>query len=76
MLKYTLTISIIFLMLAIICFVCANVNFRKALKYMEQEQEEKSIKKGLLYLLFSKYSDLFTKITVICFIVTILIEIF
>lgn len=76
MLKFTLTISIIFLILALICFCCASINFRKALKLMEQEQEENSIKKGLLYLLFSRYSDLFIRMSVASFVISFLIGIF
>lgn len=76
MLNITLTISIIFLILSILCFVLANVNFKKALEYTELEQEENSLKRGLLYLLFSKYADLFARFFIIMIPINFLIWIY
>lgn len=76
MFKITLIISILFLMLALICFACANVNYKKALEYLEQKQDENSIKRGVLFLLFSRYSDLFLKLSGIGFALSFIIGIF
>ena len=76
MFKITLTISILIFMLAITCFACASANFRKALEYSEQGQEENSIKRGLLYVLFSRYSDLFLKSSIIGFILSFIVRMF
>ena len=59
-----LNIFILFLILTFICFGLSYYFNIKALKYTEKEEEAMAIKNGLLYLLFSKYSDLFLKLSV------------
>lgn len=60
---------IVFLALSGSSYIIANAYCRKALGYTEMEDQEKSIKYGLLYILFSKYTDFFLKISVVIFII-------
>ena len=59
-----LNIFVLFLILTLTCFGLSYYFNIKALKYTEKEEEAMAIKNGLLYLLFSKYSDLFLKLSV------------
>lgn len=67
---------ILFTVLTIISFVVSYRFYRKALKYTELENEEKAMKNGLLYLLFSKYTDLFLRISFILLIVNMVLIFF
>lgn len=67
---------VLFTVLTIISFVVSYRFYRKALKYTELENEEKAMKNGLLYLLFSKYTDLFLRISFILLIVNMVLIFF
>lgn len=69
-------IFLIFLALTCSSYIIANAYCRKALKYTEEEDQEKSIKYGLLFVLFSKYSDFFMKLSIFVLIVNIILRIF
>lgn len=67
---------ILFTVLTMVSFVVSYRFCRKALKYTELENEEKAMKNGLLYLLFSKYTDLFLRISFILLIVNMVLIFF
>lgn len=67
---------ILFTVLTMVFFVVSYRFYRKALKYTELENEEKAMKNGLLYLLFSKYTDLFLRISFILLIVNMVLIFF
>lgn len=67
---------ILFTVLTMVSFVVSYILCGKALKYTELENEEKAMKNGLLYLLFSKYTDLFLRISFILLIVNMVLIFF
>lgn len=67
---------ILFLLLTLWCFIISYVFCKQALKHTELENIEKAMKNGLLYLLFSKYTDLFLRISFILLIVNMVLIFF